>query len=322
MTIQHAQINPSDIHVPYSFVYADAAARTAASGLVVGDIGKFARQLDDNTLWMLTAVTPAVTWSAIGSGGTSGDIFAANVVFEVTGDLISTTVQGALAELNNEKAPRSHLHMVITGDSNPAVLVNGVALDIILDNKVNSTLIGNPDGIASLDSTGKLVVAQIPAIAITDTFVVADETAMLALTAETGDVAIRTDLSKTFILKGDTASNLAHWEELRSPTTAVASDIPFTPTGDITSSNVQLAIAELDTEKIATSQRGVPGGVATLDPATGLVVELPDLTTDALTIPFLATESSHWVGEPPTNVANAINRLAAYLVLHIGSPIP
>lgn len=70
---------------------------------------------------------------------------------------------------------------------------------------------------------GKLNTSVLPAIAISDTFVVATEVAMLALTAEVGDVAIRTDLSKSFILKADGASTLANWQELLTPTDAVTS---------------------------------------------------------------------------------------------------
>jgi hypothetical protein len=57
-----------------------------------------------------------------------------------------------------------------------------------------------------MDSTfvgRKLQNSDLPAIAITDTFVVSSQTALLALTAERGDVAVRTDLNKSFILKGD-----------------------------------------------------------------------------------------------------------------------
>lgn len=56
------------VHVPYSFSYANTAARTGATGLLPADVGKLARQLDDNTLWMLTDDSP-VTWIAIGSSG-------------------------------------------------------------------------------------------------------------------------------------------------------------------------------------------------------------------------------------------------------------
>jgi len=74
-----------------------------------------------------------------------------------------------------------------------------------------------------LDSNGKLDTSILPALAITDTFVVSSENAMLALTAQVGDVAVRTDLNKSFILKEDGASTLSHWQELLTPTDAVSS---------------------------------------------------------------------------------------------------
>lgn len=74
-----------------------------------------------------------------------------------------------------------------------------------------------------LDSNGKLDTSILPALAITDTFVVNSQAAMLALTAEVGDVAVRTDLNKSYILKTDGASTLANWQELLTPTDAVTS---------------------------------------------------------------------------------------------------
>ena len=74
-----------------------------------------------------------------------------------------------------------------------------------------------------LGANGKLNTSVLPAIAISDTFVVASQEAMLALTAEVGDIAIRTDLSKSFILKADGASTLDNWQELLTPTDAVTS---------------------------------------------------------------------------------------------------
>lgn len=79
-------------------------------------------------------------------------------------------------------------------------------------------------GYAGLDSSGKLFANQIPAIAVTDTFVVNSQAAMLVLsTAEIGDVAVRTDLNKTFILKANPYSVLANWQELLTPTSPVTS---------------------------------------------------------------------------------------------------
>lgn len=79
------------------------------------------------------------------------------------------------------------------------------------------------NGYAGLDSSSKINPSQLPSIAINDTFVVASQVAMLALTAQTGDIAIRTDLSKTFILSGTDPTNLAHWTELSTPTDTVTS---------------------------------------------------------------------------------------------------
>lgn len=79
------------------------------------------------------------------------------------------------------------------------------------------------NGYAGLDANGKINANQIPAIAISDTFVVANQTAMLALTAEVGDVAVRTDLNKSFILKMEPASTLDNWQELLSPSSPVQS---------------------------------------------------------------------------------------------------
>lgn len=72
-------------------------------------------------------------------------------------------------------------------------------------------------------STGKLPESVIPAAAITDTYVVDSQTAMLALSAQKGDVAVRTDINKSFILKDTPASTLSNWQELLTPADAVTS---------------------------------------------------------------------------------------------------
>lgn len=75
-----------------------------------------------------------------------------------------------------------------------------------------------------LDSSGKLADSVVPKIAMTNTYVVSSQTAMLALSnAQEGDVAVRTDLNKSFILKASLYSTLANWQELLSPTDAVTS---------------------------------------------------------------------------------------------------
>ena len=85
--------------------------------------------------------------------------------------------------------------------------------------------IGTGNGnIPILDSSGKLADSVVPKIAMTNTFVVPTQTAMLGLsTAQEGDVAVRTDLNKSFILKATPYSTLSNWQELLSPTDAVTS---------------------------------------------------------------------------------------------------
>lgn len=121
---------------------------------------------------------------------------------------------------------------------------------------------------------GKIPASQIPDIAISNTFVVASEGAMLALTtAETGDIAIRSDTSTTYILKGTDYSVLADWQLLATPgggvlsfnsrTGAVsptagdytATQVTFTPAGSIAATTVQAAIEEVASESVQASKQ-------------------------------------------------------------------
>jgi hypothetical protein len=96
-------------------------------------------------------------------------------------------------------------------------------VDAQVATRIASSEKGAVNGVATLGADGLIPQAQIPAIAITDTFVVASEAAMLALSAEVGDLAIRTDISKSFVLAADPASTLANWQEIISPGAAVLS---------------------------------------------------------------------------------------------------
>lgn len=110
-----------------------------------------------------------------------------------------------------------------------------------------------------LDSNGKLNSSTLPAIAITDTFVVNSQAAMLALTAEIGDVCVRTDLNKSFILKTAGASTLANWQELLTPTDAVESVNGKTGTVSLTASDVG---ALASTTSYVSSVNGSSGAIS------------------------------------------------------------
>ena len=100
---------------------------------------------------------------------------------------------------------------------------NSSGIDITLGTAAKKNTGTGAGNVPILDANGKLPDSILPALAITDTFTVASESAMLALTAQVGDIAIRTDVNKCFILKTAGASTLANWAELKTPTDVVQS---------------------------------------------------------------------------------------------------
>lgn len=132
---------------------------------------------------------------------------------------------------------------------------------------------GTAGGIASLDAGGKIPNAQLPALAITDTFPAANQAAMLALAAQVGDVAIRTDGTGSWILRAEPATTLANWSQLTAPTDAVSS--VDGRTGAVDLSDRYLAISSAST----TSQGNT---IAKRDAAGRLSVVAGSASSDAV----------------------------------------
>ena len=105
----------------------------------------------------------------------------------------------------------------ITGLADPTSAQDAVTLNYITTQK------GAVNGLAELDGNGLVPTHHLPALAITTTQVVNSQANMLALTAQTGDVAVRTDVNKSFILTATPATTLGNWQELLTPTDAVLS---------------------------------------------------------------------------------------------------
>lgn len=138
----------------------------------------------------------------------------------------------------------------ITGNPTNSIIGTGISIDIneanINHNSLAGLANGNPhtqyvlnstigaaNGVAPLGADGKIASAYMPAISIIDTYVVASQAAMLTLTAQRGDIAIRTDSSTTYILQGDDPSVLSNWVSFATPTNTVSSI--FGRTGTVTS---------------------------------------------------------------------------------------
>lgn len=157
--------------------------------------------------------------------GIVGDYYLNNTTneyFEKT-DYITWTSRGTMgssvvdwSDIQNKPAafpPQSHEHAV-------AEITD---LQNLLDQKQNIDAKNVPDGYAGLGGDGKILNSLLPAIAITDTFEVASQAEMLALDVERGDVAVRSDEQKSYILKSEPASVLANWVLLLTPTNGVIS---------------------------------------------------------------------------------------------------
>lgn len=106
----------------------------------------------------------------------------------------------------------------------------------------------SPNGVASLGADGLVPESQLPARTLTKTHEANSFAAMLALPANQGDVAIRSDSAVTYILKEAPATNPANWRKL--PSTA-----GITTINGKTGSNVTLStddVAEGATNKYFT----------------------------------------------------------------------
>jgi hypothetical protein len=90
--------------------------------------------------------------------------------------------------------------------------------------KVNQSAIGVANGVASLNALGKVPSSQLPPVTLNSTNVVNSEFDMLALTGVTvGSIAIRTDISKNFVLSDTDPTQLYNWTELLTPAAPVQS---------------------------------------------------------------------------------------------------
>lgn len=120
----------------------------------------------------------------------------------------------------------SKIKYLLANKQDKITLSNKLSKDLVSGLGTASTVnTGTSNGnVPVIGSNGKLPSSVIPASAITDTFVASSQSDMLGLSsAEVGDVCVRTDLNKTFILKATPYSTLSNWQELLTPTDAVTS---------------------------------------------------------------------------------------------------
>lgn len=182
-----------------------------------------------------------------------GDVTAPGVGFDGSKDIAlnaslpNVGTAGTFTKVTTDSKGR-----VISGSSLTASDIPTLSLSKISGlGTAASRNVGTSSGnVPVLNSDGKLDTSILPALAITETFVVSSQAAMLGLAAQIGDVAVRTDLSKTFILTQEPASTLSNWQELLTPEDSVLS--VNGKTGVVTLNKSDIGLGNVDNESKAT----------------------------------------------------------------------
>lgn len=179
---------------------------------------------DDGTLYYNTS-TGKIRQYVSGSWGDAGASVLADNVFRIV-DNGDATKQIAFEASG-----------IATATTRTITMPNSDVNLGLVSTALQTSQLGAANGVASLDANGLLPTAQLPPLAITDVFVVANQAARLALTAEKGDVAIQTDTGLTYILSTNSPSTNADWKIL-------------TAAGAVTSVNGQTGTVSLTTTNI------------------------------------------------------------------------
>ena len=163
---------------------------------------------------------------------------------------------------------------------------------------------GQANGYADLDANGKVPASRIDFSQTGQTFVVASQSAMLAVSgANVGAMAIRTDQSRTYVLIATPASTLANWVQLLSPDAPVQSVNGQTGNVNLLTTNIGEGTNLYYTDARARASLSFAAGSGGYNSSTG-VITIPTntsqltnganfitATTNALTNYYTITQS-------------------------------
>ena len=205
--------------------------------------------LNQNTTGTATNVTGKVEILNGGTGATSADAARTNL-----GLVIGTNVEAPLSFTTPLVKTSNTISLDKASTSVSGFLSNEdfTSFNNMIVGKMDANKRGVPNGVASLGSDGLVPSAQLPPLTLTSVAVVVDQAAMLALPSTVGTLAIRSDLTKNFLLTAIPATTLGNWRELASSSGGVSSVNTLTgPNVVLTSDN----ISEGSTNKYYTDAR-------------------------------------------------------------------
>jgi hypothetical protein len=139
------------------------------------------------------------------------------------------------------------------------------AVKTALDAKINLTEKAAVNGVATLDGSGKIPVGQIPALSFSSVDVVDTQAKMLALPAAVvGSTVIRTDQSKSYVLRTLPSSVLGNWVEILTPSTSLVQSVNG-QIGAVTIAKADLGLSNVEN----TSDANKPVSTATATALNG-----------------------------------------------------
>jgi hypothetical protein len=165
----------------------------------------------------LTTATPqALSPTATAAPGTDSKAAHADHVHGLPafGNAAGTIAEGNDSRITGalqQASDLSDLHSASTARTNLGL---GNVDDTADTDKPVSTAVSNALALKADLVGGTIPTNQLPAIAITDVYPVANQAEMLALNAQRGDIAIRADNGKTYALATETPNAVGDWKEM------------------------------------------------------------------------------------------------------------
>ena len=319
---------------------ATGAWQGTAVGVLYGGTGATNASGARTNLGLGTLATQSGTFSGTSSGINTGDqtiTLTGDVTGTGTGSFAATLASTAVAAGSYGSASSvgtftvdSKGRLTAAGSTGIAIAANAVSgLSTVATTGAYSDLSGKPtlgtaaaesttyfvlasekaanNGVATLDSGGKLTSSQVPAIAVADYLgSAANEAAMLALTGQKGDWCVRADLSTTWIISGNDPSQLSSWTQLAYPTAPVTSVNGATGVVVLSKSDVGLG----NVENTALSTWAGSANITTLGTiASGTVpvARVSGLATVATSGSYTDLSSTPTLGTIASQAANSVS---------------